>query len=118
MNLKLSRDSIRIRVELNEALELLNEGSLRESLPWGSKSLELRIETTKEEALRLDEDFFSSGLKLWVPRVDLKQLLVSHENRAPKAELELKVKAVLENRQIEVRFEIDRFIPKLKEMNL
>lgn len=115
MNLRLDRNSIRVRVDHDEALALSRAGVLSETLPFGSKSLEMRIESKGQEKLQLDSPFTESGLKLLIPETDLMRLLFNKENRGAKSSLELKETVTLGDRDIELRFEIDQLKPKQKQ---
>lgn len=112
MNLRLDSRSIRVRMDLEEAVLLEAEGSYSQefSTPQGSLRINVQLETV--EGLELT----SEGPHDWgmrMPRSILETLVAAaRSGRGEKDEWEWKATASVPGGAVEVRIEIDRWSKK------
>lgn len=108
MNLRLSKNSMRFRVNHLEAQSLLQNAVLTDSLPFGSEDLTVSVHTTKQESICV-VPFQVNRLEIFIPKEGLKRLLSKSDQKTGKTSLEMKDEALMGGRRVEIRFEIDRF---------
>ena len=104
MNLKLEKDSIRVRVSFAEAMILAREGRLQESFALPGAALVLSV-LCDEEPLSFQAR--SGAFEMKVPRADL-DLILSAANSGRVGAQALEIGAM------NIHFEIDRFTVKKK----
>ena len=110
MNLKLDTDSIRVRMNYDEAIRLVLEGESRECFPIFSDSLEVCV-SPHTKNLCFVENTNGKSFRLYIPKEKLETILeAAVKNNNPKKE-ECEMHDILQigGRPIEIRFEVDRF---------
>lgn len=111
MNLRLDEQSIRLRLLRDEAATLLSEGALTGCLPHGSKSLAVKIATRSQG--RLDVLFPSNDeWQFFVPKPALELMLREYIPSASRPIFEMSETQQIQERSIEIRFEVDRMSNK------
>lgn len=108
MNLKLGKNSIRLRVELAEAQSLCQSGVLTERLPFGTENLTVSIRADHRDDI-CGLPFQENRLEFSVPHLALKKLLADAEGMTKTSDLEIKSEAFIAGNRVEIRFEIDHF---------
>lgn len=106
MNLRLDRNSIRLRVRYDEALRLAGEKYLHEQMPMIAGVLDVRVSCCVDEVLVADSSH-AGCLEFRVPQQRLLGMLEAEGARKTKSSQEMKGVFRSEDREIELRFEID-----------
>ena len=104
MNLRLDRESIRVRLSVDDLFTLAKDGQVSERFPLpGGKTLGLRVERCLESRLKLniEDDCFY----LFIPAESVDRLVSAVGNPVEKSALELRE----EFPDFKIQFEVDRF---------
>lgn len=111
MNLKLDRNTMRIRATYEEAVELFKKGKLTEKLPLFYGELELWTFCSLDESFVVQSDH-NHRVELYIPSAWLKNILsIRDKKRTSKNQLEIAThfKSVNAAHSFDIRFEIDQF---------
>lgn len=118
MNIKLTQNSLRLRLELLEAKKLLENHELIERFPTSEEGLDVYVSSDKRQQLSVE--YGPHSLRFFVPKDVLANVVNQALNTASKKTLLIEGAAAWGQAEIRVQFEIDYFsaqAPKPKKSN-
>lgn len=109
MNLRLDRNTMRIRVSYEEVVELFEKGELSEKFPLFYQSIELCIFCSQCKSL-IAESNQHNKIEIYIPIEWLKEFLSNNNlKRSSKAQFEMVTQFKNTSHSFDIRFEIDQF---------
>lgn len=105
MNLRLSENSIRLRMEVAEAEQLMMQGELHQEI---CQDLSLNVTLVESENVSM-APWSSGSFTFFLPLKDFSNLLCVAKKSSRKNDLTLSKEISIGNSPVELRFEIDHF---------